>query len=358
MSKQVAYKSSQQILDIVRQNCETKNAKRGLKMLGKKADVSYMLALPGLVVDAVNTYDLVGVNQCEFNILIHAGLTVDCVDFYRWFALIPFLLERKSLRVNVVVVCEENNDTQTHFRKVIDYLIHYELKSNFSSDIIIGKVSQVIDEYGDDYFQLIVNNIPQKKDFLDKLEVDALKRLVSKGIPYLISDFCKFSLHYRYNFLKLCGFKTEHLSQVNRLGLSFKKNPVSHTFYRHSGEYLLLDQLDEDFEFDSTLINELGEYEPYLIDRLNKGDPLDFIPFVEKGILHLMNDVNYDLESHIVKLSLGGDNYSFKMDGLLIFPAECEYESSDIDAEKVIISLHFYKLFLAELERLNLGVAS
>jgi len=328
---------------------QNKKAKLGLKILNKQVDMSFMFAIPTLLSDAINRYDLCAPGKTEFNILVHGSLKFDCVDNYRWLALIPFLINRPDLKVNVVATSSvEPDDTQTKYRQVIDFIIHNELSERFSSELIEGDISDVLESSACPDFDLILNNMPSTSDLSRVSDADHIGALVNSGIPIIVSDISPITLLHRYNMYRTVGFSSSYLPQVNINGLSFTKSMS--TQYQYAGHYLLINGFTYPNEKDIDLVSSLALLEPVIVNRMNEGDPLTELPTIDGSSITLFDGVDIELTNNVVQLHQGGVSYKLKLDK--IPPPPIIYDVGDLDTitDSVYWAINTYALILNALK--------
>jgi hypothetical protein len=315
MKKVIANPNIGELVKELSASFKNKKSMKSLKWMAKRIDMSYLFAYPALASIAIQDLEIVNAETTEINILIHSTIKQDCIDHFRWFALLPYLLGYPELRINVVSVTKsESCDTQTNFRRVIDVIINKELDGNFSSELVVGELYAVLDSYGDDYFDVVFNNIPLISDYNSKEDIYALRGLVSNSTPLVISDFSHVTLLHRYNALRLVGFESTTDVRRNKNAMHLP-NCLSAT-YEHFGHYIVIDSL---VEFETTSLELLSQYDSLgrgLVIRLEHGDPMIKEPSKNNGIITFCTDVEYDTSSKVATLNYLGDNYKIPIDDL------------------------------------------
>lgn len=349
MTKSKANPNINDLLNKIIDSCTTKNAKKGLKWLSKTADLSYMGALPSLASEVIIRKNLLNDGKQEINILIHASLSHDCVDHYRWFALIPFLVGKLDLKINVVAITADNNtDTLTQFRNVIDFIIVKEIGDRFSSELVQGDLSSVVDNYGEDYFDLVINNIPSSKDLSNQKDNEVIKKLIDKGVPYVLSDISRVTLLNRYNMFKLVGYGSTGDVWINIHGLNFSKKLS--TVYQHCGHYIILDEVNEVLDSVQVQLDAFIHMEKPIVSRLEHGDRLNKTPFKTEDNITIFEGVIYNENTGNVRLAYLGDNYRLKINNYPMFPLRFENQSDlDFQSDLVYWGINLYTQILNEL---------
>jgi len=339
------------VLKLIIDQCVTKSAQRGLKLLSKMADLSYMTALPTIASEVLDQKGLINKDKKEVNILIHSAIKYDCVDYFRWFALLPFLVKQLDLNVNIVATVDDiDNDTLTQFRNVIDSIIVKELGNRFTSELVQENISTVIEHYGVDHFDVVLNNIPSGTDFSSCEDSLAIKQLIDNGVPYVISDISSFTLLHRYNMYKLAGFSGSGKIHKNINGLNFIKS--LDTQYQHCGHYLILDKAPDEI---SDVTNQLASFnalEKSIVSRLDHGDLMNKVPSKINDEINIFDGVKLNANSGLVELSYLGDNYTICLPEAHKFPQKKE-EQSDLDYQSDLAywGINTYTQIVNELSR-------
>ncbi|GAA5143634.1 hypothetical protein [Thalassotalea piscium] len=348
MTKHTNVKSTE-LINAVIKNCKTKNAKRGLKLLSKHADLSFICALPSLVFNAIKDRQFINKETNTLNILIHSSLKYDCVDHYRWMALIPFLIGDLSLRINVVATVDNvESDTQTQFRNVIDSMIAKELNHNFASELVVGSIEDTIEHYGSDYFNIVVNNIPSINDINNQSAIVTIGKLITLGVPYIIGDFTKVTLLNRYTSFQLAGITSSEQLKINPNGVSFTKN--TSTKYSHAGHYLIMDEFVDNSPIDLEGIERLKSMEKPMVIRLEHGDPMLTLPTVVEHKIEIFQDVILNTETNIVEAIYQGDKYLVLMPNLPKIPILGAPKSLSDEACLAYWAVNCFALIVNEIE--------
>lgn len=324
------------IITTIAQHSVSKNTKRGAKALNKAADMSYLFAFPDFVRSVIERHDLLQ-NKDTFRILITEHNEKDNVDNMRWLAILPMLLGNPKLRIEVVVHSDEAiKDTMTHFRKLIDYIIHVELKDNFASTHAIGRLEEVIESFGDDGFDLVINNVSS----VSKVESNAhlYKSLVSAGTPIVVSDVAPITLLNRTNAYCRLGITSKSPYFNSETGLLFGKYKSAQ--YVHFGYYVLFDGISLDPV--SIDLEEIQRNEASIVNEMNAGDDLRIVPSIQEGKLSVFSGTFFNLETDTAVLTFDGNHYQ------LDCPVEQKHfhpnpTQAEHQAYNVMTSLRYYR---------------
>lgn len=330
----------QQIISQITNSCETKNAKRGLKALAKTADLSYLYGGASMVAEVLRT--VAPDNDTPVHVVIHSALDKDVFDHCRWYALVPLLLNQVNRKFTFTILVDEKvTDTPTRFRRVIDYIIAAELKGNVDVQLMESNLHDYIEQASFDGITCVINNVLSKHDVSSNDIVSTLRELVSKGIPYVISDVAPVPLLYKMSFLTAIGLSSRTSMIKNQFPIRFNK--IQSVSYSHFGYAAVLTDVDSEYRFDRSILAGLFTLEYQLLDRFEHHDPLDMLPVSDQGNLRLFKDVSYDAEKNTFTIAYHGDVYHLAATDIcseLPFPLD-NHGLSDQSAN-VCTALHIY----------------
>jgi hypothetical protein len=335
------------ILDLI-EKCTYKKTKRGLKILNKHVDMSYMFTLPMLAYEFIRHNMVIEPSKKELNILVHAVIKKDCVDYFRWFAVLPILLGRPDLKVNVIAMVEDVAfDTQTKYRNVIDQIILTELGDNFTSQLVNGSLSDVVNHYGESYFDFVLNNLPEVNDLESNDDIETLHKLISLAIPYVISDFSKITMLYRYSVMSAYGLKTDKPIFQNKNSIKFGR--ISSVTYQHAGYFLVLNDLSEECaQLDA--LSRLKVLEKAIVSRMNEGDLMLNLPKKEEDRIILFEGVELCPKENEVFLRYKLFNYRVQIPSTVIknveFIDQFSAQDSTLQDQAHLVN-HILTLYLA-----------
>ena len=342
------------LINTVASQMVTKRGQKGLKLLSKHADLSYLMGLPSLVASAIMTHVNKIADKNEINVVIDTVSKQDCIDHLRWLALIPYILNQPSLKINVIALVDDINvDQQTQFRNVIDYIIIKELDYRFTSKLVEGDISDIVENVGIDNIDLCINNVPSCKELMNESSVSSYKQLIANNVPVVISDVSPLTLMYRIGAFNLCGMTANEPIITHDCGIKFSR--INNVQYSHFGYSILINEYSPFYNAEE--LSDFATLEKCLVARLEQGDPLKKLPYEQNGTLHLFGHVEIDLSTYIAKVSHFGAQYSLRIQKFEL-PDFLENNSSVQEQVKLLSwALSVYQYLVLSIEESKKGVA-
>jgi hypothetical protein len=337
------------LFSLLQDNISQKGVKKRLKLAFKKIKLDFHLTMPVLVALALNeTCKDKNFADNKIKVLVHQLQNHDCIDHLRWVSLVPFLLGRPELTIEVVgVSSKEIKDNVSNARAVIDYFIANEPSAQgFKSMLLEGDIESLEELNA---FDLIINNNASPQDLFKLTQSSLMKGIVDASIPYVLADFTQGGLLNNYNLFRNNGFSSSSDIFVNKHCSKFQPQMTS-TEFGH-GKFLLSIDATVDYEGKLTQMD-FANYLSAIKSRLDHGDRLDssgIAKTLSEFEVQLFPGVILNTQSAIVKVNHFGDHYSLDIDPkLAITPTETE--ALDNKADRLLWALSIYEGLISKIQ--------
>lgn len=310
-----------ELISGIASHLKNKGAKKRLSKVIKKIKLEFHLTMPVVIALALNeTCKAKLSSQPKIKILIHQLTTHDCIDHLRWAALVPALLGKPELEIEVVGInTTPIQDNISNARVLIDYIIDKEeLGSSFKSSLYEADIHHVEDLTT---YDLIINNNASPVDLFKLSESNAMLAIVDNEIPYVLGDFSQGTILNNYNLLRNNGFACKGNLIENQFATKFNAQ-IRNTVYGHARYLLSINCKTEHCGEISQ--NVFASYLSALRIRLDHGDQLSMKNIAKKindTQVQIFPDVLLDVEACTASVNHFGTIYNLPVDeSLTIIP--------------------------------------
>jgi hypothetical protein len=288
----------------------SKRARVITKHLAKAADYSFFMVLPNLVAQYVSP------QKDTIHVVVDQVVDNELLDHGQWFALIPFILDRRDLNVEVSILKKSGLTSQTtKFRNFIDYLIEEELTGTFTVNVYEGQLSDMAKDTLE-AVDVYLTVSPSKQYWSDKANQQTLKQLVAQDkTKVVIADIDRTALLFSLSCFNQFCVGTHQEIKVNPAGLQFKTQLSKQL--SHAGLSLELDTLSTDVKLvnDFTITSEeLYQASLHFTRLIHFGDSLRQLPDVPfTSPSFFFDSVVADVETGQVQYAFDGNYYRLQM---------------------------------------------
>lgn len=324
--------------------CHVKRARVAFKHMSKAADCSLYVTLPGLI-------DLHAPSRDTLNVLLVNASDKEIIDHGRWVALLGYLRNNKNLNINLWIIPKQAvKGVITKARNAIDFLIEKDYEGQVNTNLVTGNFETIVNEIGIDNIDLIINDNPEIDDHNSPKSMIALRTIISKGIPYVISDMSPLVLLFKLNFFNCWGVTSSQNQSFNKYSQSVQTN-ISAPL-RHMGYSFVLDTLIESPSHiekeDRQIFNAFAES---LVSCLNIGEPMQRLPSVESLVsdaeVKLLDQFYWNKKDNKLVCTHSGDKISIQFDTLPSCPVLTIKELTTTEqSELVMWMMSLYRCYL------------
>ena len=325
-----------------------KGVKKRLHKIAKKIDLDFHLTMPILIaLSIIKTCDAKLNAQTKFKVLIHQLNKHDCIDHLRWAALVPALLGKPELELEVVGInSTEIEDNVSNARALIDFIIEKEdLKGTFISSLYLADIDDLDDL---STFDVIINNNASPVELLKLSDSKIMGLIVENNIPYVLFDFTQGILLNNYNLLRNKGFSSNGNLIENNFATTFRAT-LNGTEYGHARYMLPINSQVEHCGQITDIV--FANYLSALKVRLDHGDNL-YINQIAKPLtnnkVQLFPNVVLNTKECTATVNYLGDLYTLNVHPIFTVVPK-DLNTLDSNADKLLWAIYVYQELLLEI---------